>query len=216
MIAQYSLLIVQGIAVTFIAWISAMTLSVLVGTCFGMLSCRYVSSPLIVWAIRVYAFITKGIPAYVQILIAYFMLPALLGVQIPGFVASVGALAVCSSGYVTEIIRAGINAVPIGQYDACIALGYSYGTLMRRIIMPQAMKNVAPALFGECEKLLKSTSLLATIGITEITRAGMNIISRELNPVPVYLMIAGIYLLYAACIQAALWYVEGRLVYGDR
>lgn len=216
MIAQYGLLLAQGITITLATWICAMTLSILIGVCFGILSCRYASSAFTMRLIRVYTFITKGIPAYVQILIAYFMLPALLGIQIPGFIAAVGALAICSSGYVTEIIRAGINAVPIGQYDACRALGYSYTALMRRIIMPQALKNVAPALFGECEQLLKSTSLLATIGITEITRAGMNIISRELNPVPVYLTIALIYLLCAACVQAALWYAEGRMVYGDR
>lgn len=216
MISQYFLLIMQGIAVTLIAWLTAMALSLVIGTCLGILSSRYGSSLFTVRLIRVYTFITKGIPAYVQILIAYFMLPALLGIQIPGFIAAIGALALCSSGYVTEIVRAGINAVPMGQYDACMALGYSYTALMRRIIMPQALKNVAPALFGECEQLLKSTSLLATIGITEITRAGMNIISRELNPVPVYLTIAGIYLLCAACVQAALWYAEERLAYGER
>ena len=216
MIAQYGLLIAQGVFITLVAWICAMVVSILIGTYLGMLSCRYASSPFTMRCIRVYTFITKGIPAYVQILIAYFMLPALLGIQIPGLLAAVGALAICSSGYVTEIVRAGINAVPVGQYDACRALGYSYGALMRRIIMPQALKNVAPALFGECEQLLKSTSLLATIGITEVTRAGMNIISRELNPVPVYLTIAGIYLLCAACVQAVLWYAEGRMTYGER
>lgn len=216
MIAQYVLLIAQGIVVTLTAWIFAMTLSLLIGTCLGIFSCRYAASPLVMRLIRVYTFITKGIPAYVQILIAYFMIPALIGIEIPGFIAAISALAICSSGYVTEIIRAGINAVPVGQYDACMALGYSYGAMMRRIIMPQALKNMSPALFGECEQLLKSTSLLATIGITEVTRAGMNIISRELNPVPVYLMIAGIYLLCAACVQATLWYVEGRLGYGER
>ncbi len=207
----YTFLFVHGIAVTAAAWIVASCVSMLVGTVFGMLSCRYSAWPSLGGAIGVYTFVTKGIPAYVQILIAYFIIPSLLGIQIPGFVAATGALAFCSSGYVTEIVRAGINAVPAGQWDACAVLGYSFSATMGRIIMPQALANMAPALFGECEQLLKSTSLLATIGITELTRTGMNIISRELNPVPVYLAIACIYLLFSALLNIALRCVEGRL-----
>jgi len=82
--------------------------------------------------------------------------------------------------------------------------------------LPQTFKNITPALFGEFEQLLKSTSLLATIGITELTRTGMNIISRELNPVPVYLTIACIYLIFAAFVNLAVIYFERRLRYGQR
>jgi His/Glu/Gln/Arg/opine family amino acid ABC transporter permease subunit len=215
-LGMYTALFMQGIAVTLAAWIVASCVSLVIGACLGIMSCRYRRSVSGVRAIRVYTFIAKGIPAYVQILIAYFIVPALLGIQIPGFVAATIALAFCSSGYVTEIVRAGINAVPTGQWDACTVLGYSFSATMRRIIMPQAFKNMAPALFGECEQLLKSTSLLATIGITELTRTGMNIISRELNPVPVYLAIAGIYLLFAALLNVAMLYAEREVAYGQR
>jgi His/Glu/Gln/Arg/opine family amino acid ABC transporter permease subunit len=213
---MYTALFMQGIAVTLAAWIVASAVSLVIGTCLGIMSCRYRRSASGMRAIRVYTFIAKGIPAYVQILIAYFIIPSLLGIQIPGFVAATIALAFCSSGYVTEIVRAGINAVPTGQWDACTVLGYSLSATMRRIIMPQAFKNMAPALFGECEQLLKSTSLLATIGITELTRTGMNIISRELNPVPVYLAIAAIYLLFAALLNVAMLYAEREVAYGQR
>lgn len=167
----------------------------------GTLSCNRISSPTQSKIIRFYTFIAKGVPAYVQILIAYFVLPALIGIQIPGFFAACGALAFCSSGYVTEIIRSGINALPRGQWDACVVLGYSPAAALKRIIFPQLLRNTLPALMGELEQLLKSTSLFATIGVTELTRSGMNIISRELNPIPVYLTIAGIYLLFSALIQ---------------
>lgn len=213
---MYAALFAQGITVTITAWIVASCVSVIIGTIFGILSCRYRASSYGMRAIRVYTFITKGIPAYVQILIAYFIIPSLLGIQIPGFVAATLALALCSSGYVTEIVRAGINAVPVGQWNACAVLGYSLSTTMRRIIMPQAFKNMAPALFGECEQLLKSTSLLATIGITEVTRTGINIISRELNPVPVYLSIACIYLILSALLNIVLLYAERSVAYGQR
>ena len=217
MIYAYIPLLLKGVGITVAAWIITSSVSLLIGSIFGILSCRNIKSKSI-WIvfIRIYTFIAKGIPAYVQILIAYFLIPALLGINIPGFIAACGALAFCSSGYTTEIIRSGINAVPIGQWEACKALGYSTFSALKRIILPQTFKNITPALFGEFEQLLKSTSLLATIGITELTRTGMNIISRELNPVPVYLTIACIYLIFAAFVNLAVIYFERRLRYGQR
>src|SRR5271163_1331163 len=112
-LSQYAALIAQGIAVTLAAWCAASCVSLLVGSFLGIMSCRQIGSVSMMRAIRVYTFIAKGVPAYVQILIAYFILPSLLGISVPGFVAATGALALCSSGYVTEIVRAGINAVPV-------------------------------------------------------------------------------------------------------
>ncbi len=212
----YLPLLLQGTLITLAAWVIASICSLLIGTCLGILSCRQLVSPRWKPLIKVYTFITKGIPAYVQILIAYFVIPAALGINIPGFVAAVGALALCSSGYVTEIVRAGINTISRGQWDACFVLGYPMQATLRRIILPQAFKNIVPALFGECEQLLKSTSLLATIGITELTRTGMNIISRELNPITVYLTIAGIYLLCSALLQWLMTYTDKKVHYGYR
>lgn len=182
----------------------------------GILSCRYVASVRSSKAIRWYTFIAKGVPAYVHILIAYFVIPALFGITIPGFIAASGALAFCSSGYVTEIVRAGINTISRGQWEACFVLGYPMNQTLSCVILPQALKNVLPALFGELEQLLKSTSLLATIGISELTRTGMNIISRELNPIPVYLCIACIYLLLSALLQWISISAEKRVSYGYR
>lgn len=197
----YAPLLLQGSFMTCAAWIAAGTLSLILGTTLGILSCRHLASDRFIMMIRVYTFIAKGIPAYVQILIAYFVVPALLGIDIPGFLAAVIALGFCSSGYVTEIVRTGINAIPAGQWDACFVLGYPLQATLFRIILPQTFKNILPTLVGEFEQLLKSTSLLASIGITELTRTGMNIISRELNPAPVYLMIAVIYLIFSAFLQ---------------
>lgn len=213
---EYIPLILQGTAVTVGAWLVTSILSLSIGIALGIASCRTLAHPLLLISIRLYTFITKGIPAYVQILIAYFALPSLLGIQIPGFIAASGALALCSSGYVTEIVRSGINAIPRGQWDACTSLGYPLHATLYRIILPQALKNALSSLFGELEQLLKSTSLLATIGIMELTRSGMNIISRELNPVPVYLTIAGIYLLFSAILQIINLWAEKRLYRGYR
>lgn len=211
----YFPLLFRGTFVTLGAWIASGVISLMIGTFLGIMSCRYLVSPRWSTIVRGYTFIAKGIPAYVQILIAYFVIPALLGINIPGILASIGALAFCSSGYVTEIIRSGINTISRGQWDACFVLGYPMKVTLFRIILPQTIKNILPALFGELEQLLKSTSLLATIGITELTRTGMNIISRELNPIPIYLMIACVYLLFSAALQSIIIYTEKKSCYGE-
>src|SRR3989338_353727 len=112
------------------------------------------------------------------------------------------------------MIRSGINSVPVGQWEACKTLGYPIKAQLKRIILPQTFKNIGPALFGEFEQLLKSTSLLAAIGISELTRTGMNIISRQLNPIPVYLTIAAIYLVLSALLNLLAFKLEQRLQVG--
>lgn len=206
----YMPLVIKGASITLAAWLLASIVSFTLGTLLGILSSNKVSSKNLIKIIRSYTFITKGIPAYVQILLFYFAIPALLGINIPGFLAASMALAICSSGYVTEIIRAGINSVPNGQWDACLVLGYSQSQTLQRVIMPQATRIVFPALLGEFEQLIKSTALLATIGVTEMTRAGMNIISRELNPLPVYLIIALMYLLFSALLNLFMFYIQKK------
>lgn len=216
MLVAYIPLLLKGTLMTIGAWIASGAISFVVGTFIGIISCRYLA--LKRWRVvtKGYTFIAKGIPAYVQILIAYFVIPAFLGINIPGFLAAIGALAFCSSGYVAEIVRSGMNSISRGQWDACFVLGYPLKATLFRIILPQTFKNVLPALFGEFEQLLKSTSLLATIGITELTRTGMNIISRELNPIPVYLIIAGIYLFFSAVLHFIIIVIEKRIQHGCR
>ena len=213
---SYAPLLVQGTLMMLAAWLVAGTLSLIIGTIIGVMSCRYLASDRLILIIRIYTFIAKGIPAYVQILIAFFVFPALLGINVPAFIAAVGALAFCSSGYVTEIVRSGINTIPHGQWDACFVLGYPMKATLFRVILPQTFKNIIPTLLGELEQLLKSTSLLASIGITELTRTGMNIISRELNPIPVYLMIACIYLVFSALLQWIMISIEAKGHHGNR
>lgn len=213
-LSSYYFLICQGMAMTLVSWICAGLLSLIFGMLLGMMSCHRLATSWSSAVIRIYTFIAKGIPAYVQILIAYFVIPAALGLQLPAFAAAVGALVFCSTGYVTEIVRSGMNTIAPGQWDACFALGFSMPAMLRYIILPQAIKNIMPALLGEFEQLLKTTSLLATIGITELTRSGMNIISRELNPIPVYCMIACLYLIFSGVLQLLVAYIEYKGLYG--
>ena len=198
LLTTYGWLLTQGLLVTIGTWLLTGIFALLLGITLGVLSCQKWQAPWIYRFIRSYSFVAKGIPAYVQILIAYYLLPQLVGFQLSAFVCAVFALIFCSTGYLLEIVRGAVNAVPLGQWEAAQVLGYSPFCTVRYIVLPQAIVMVRQALIGEFEQLLKTTSLLATIGITELTYTATNIISRELNPLPVYGLIAGIYLLCSA------------------
>lgn len=198
MIAIYSRLLVQGAATTLGLWLAAGSISLTIGLGGGILVCSRLRLGRLQQLIGLYVFFARGIPAYVQLLIAYFVLPSILHVAISPAMATLIALGLCSGGYAIEIIRSGINAVPLGQWEAATVLGYSQTASLRYIILPQALRIILPALIGEYEQLLKSTALAATIGVFEITRTGMNIVSREFNPISVYMTIAIIYLLFSA------------------
>ena len=210
-ISTYWQLIFKGLQTTTAAWLWAGSTSLLVGCILGILSCNHLALRKTRFIIGFYTFIVKGIPAYVHILIAYFVVPSVLPLSLSGFSAATSALAFCSAGYVTEIVRSGINAIPTGQWQAAEVLGYSTWQTIYYIIAPQAFYVLISPLMGELEQLLKSTSLLGTIGVMELTRAGVNIISRELNPLPVYLLIACIYLVFSALLSFVLFCIERSL-----
>ena len=203
MIAAYSALLCKGALTTLLLWLAAGSISLCIGMVGGILSCRQFRLGLVQQLIGTYVFFARGIPAYVQLLLAYFVVPSVLHIDISPTMAAIVALGLCSGGYVIEIIRSGINAVAIGQWEAATVLGYSPIASLRYIILPQAMRIILPALIGEYEQLLKSTALAATIGVLETTRTGINIVSREFNPIPVYITIAGVYLLFSLLFNIA-------------
>lgn len=216
MLYTYRLLIMHGFFMTIGAWICTAVISLTIGIVLGLLSAQQITPQPIRWLIRLYTFIAKGIPAYVQILIAYFVLPEITGISLSQFFSATIALAFCSSGYVIDIVRSGIQTIAQGQWDACFVLGYSKKDTLVRVIAPQVFYPMLPALVGELEQLLKSTSLFATIGIMELTRTGMNIISREMNPIPIYLFIAGVYLFCSFFLTLLQSLISKRGAYGTR
>src|SRR5579871_5332289 len=120
----YLPLIASGLGKTIVIWLITTMGSLTVGSLLGLLTSARVAPRALRVGIRLYAFIARGIPAYVQILIAYFVIPAMLGLQISAVVSACGALIFCSSGYVIEVIRSGLRSIPEGQWDAAYVLGY--------------------------------------------------------------------------------------------
>jgi His/Glu/Gln/Arg/opine family amino acid ABC transporter permease subunit len=198
----YLPLFLQGAFVTIIAWFIVGFFSFWLGLFLGILSCDFLVLIRMRKIISCYTFIARGIPAYVQLLIGYYVLPDLLGISCSAFGTACATLIFCSSGYTTEIIRSGINAISKGQWEAAMALGYTPLRAIRYIILPQVFKLILSPLFGEFEQLLKSTSLFSVIGVAELTFTAQNIVSRELTPLPIYGILG---LLYLSCSSFLLW-----------
>lgn len=188
-------------------------LSLIFGLIFGIFSSQRLRVPGASAVIEVFTFVLRAVPFYVQLLIVYFVIPELLGYHIEPFAASVWALGMCSAGYVAQIVRGGINSIPDSQWEAAFAVGLSYQQTLRLIILPQVIRHILPAINNELDSLLKSTSVVSSIGMLELTRMGMNAVSREMEPVPIYLAVAGLYLVMSAVFNAVTRLLEKRISY---
>ena len=140
-----------------------------------------------------YTSVFRGIPLIVLLFIAYFATPQLTGFKISMFGASVLTLGLNGSATVSETLRGGIEGVDAGQYDASRALALPYTTMMARIIIPQALRSVAPALVNEVITVLKSSSLVATIGLMDMMRAAQSVQALTYRAFEPFLVVAVVY-----------------------
>ena len=140
-----------------------------------------------------YVEVVRGTPLLVQILFIYFVLPT-FGLFLPAFTSGVIALTLNAAAYIGEIIRAGIISIDAGQMEAARSLGMSYAQAMRRIILPQTFRRVVPPLTNESIALLKDSSLVSVIGLTELARSGQELASRYAAPLTVWPVVALFYL----------------------
>lgn len=147
-------------------------LCILLGLCLGIILALFkISSNFLLNCIaNTYISIIRGTPLLLQLVFVYYALPQLLNINIDMFYSILIALSVNSSAYVAEIIRSGINSVDKGQFDAAKALSIPYLPMMRDIVLPQAMKNVLPALVNEVVNLVKESAIISIIGELDILR----------------------------------------------
>lgn len=204
-------LLMQGAAKTLQLWFGSFFIALSVGTIWGILRSNQLRGPILGKLLDGVTFVLRGIPFYVQMLIAYFVLPDLLGINVSATTASICSLGLCSAGYVSQIIRGGVNVIPKGQWEAAKVLGYSSMNTLRYIILPQTLRNALPSLSGEFDQLLKTTSVISAIGVLDLTGAARNIIAREINPMTMYMTIACIYLLMSSMLNILSAALERRL-----
>ena len=158
---------------------------------------------------NLYVTIIRGTPVILQLMIIYYVVFKSVNINI--IIVGILAFGINSGAYVSEIIRAGINSISKGQMEAGFALGLKYGEVMRYIILPQAIRNILPALGNEFITLLKETSVGAYIGIAELTKASDIIASRTYDYFFPLILIALIYLLMTYSLSKLVNKLERRL-----
>lgn len=193
-----------SLQITFIA--ACMGLSL--GTVLGFAETSRVR--FIPFAIGIYVTLFRGTPMLIQILFVYYVLPQ-FGLSLEPFWAASLAIGLNSSAYISQIIRAGIHAVPTGQIEAAQTLGFTSLKTIRHIIFPQALRMTLPALGNELVTLVKDSSLASIIGVMELTKEASVIRSRTYDAFSILLAVAIIYLILTATLSFCLKKYEKSL-----
>lgn len=188
--------ILEGLGNTLVISLFAVIIGIIIGIVVALIRTNYEKNGRMKLAnsiAKFYVNVVRGTPVILQLMIIYYVIFETVDIDI--VLVGILAFGINSGAYVSEIIRAGINSVPSGQMEAGYALGLKYGQVMRYIILPQALKNILPALGNEFITLIKETSVGAYIGIVELTKASDIIASRTYDYFFPLFIIAIIYLI---------------------
>jgi His/Glu/Gln/Arg/opine family amino acid ABC transporter permease subunit len=145
------------------------------------------------WLATIYVEFFRGVPLVMVIFWFWFVIPTLLGRSLPEYAVALTAFVIFEAAYLGEIVRAGIQSVARGQAEAATACGLGHAQTMCHVILPQALRNMLPALVTQFIVLLKDTSLASIIGYVDLTKAAQIVNNREIRPFELYLFIALVY-----------------------
>ncbi|MEW6178656.1 MAG: amino acid ABC transporter permease [Chloroflexota bacterium] len=180
-----------------------------------------------IWLLRgiftVYVEIIRGIPVLVQLLFWYFAFPPIiqnLGTTLnnaalinykadPNFMAILG-LTICYAAYMSEVYRAGIQSIPKGQMEAARSLGMTYFQAMRYVILPQAIRVILPPVGNEFITLLKDTSLISVVAVSDLTRRGREFMASNFIPIQPWIMVSLLYLVMTLISARIVHYIEQK------
>lgn len=208
--------LIRGLGNTLLIAVLAVLLGIVVGFLVAIIRAthdKHGGLNILNFICKVYLTIWRGTPTMVQLLIMYYIILVSLNSKIA---VAVIAFGLNSAAYVAEIVRSGIMAVDEGQFEAGRSLGLNYGQTMRLIILPQAFKNVLPALANEFITLLKETSISGYIAIPDLTKGGDLIRSQTYDPFLPLFGVAIIYLVIVMILTAGVHKLEMRLRTNER
>lgn len=187
----YHGVLLQGLATTLVVSASAIAIGLIAGLllAFGLMSPYRV----VRWPCGVYRSFWRGTPILLQLLLVYYLLPE-IGVDVPPVIAAILALAMNTTAFQAEIFRSGLAHVPSGQSEAARMLGMNRWTIRRRILIPQMFRLILPPLTNEVITILKNSSLVSVIAVTELMRVSQQISAQTFDPLATYLAAGAIYL----------------------
>jgi len=203
--------ILDGVVTTIKISLWSLIIALALGLVVGLM--RISSNPALKKLALVYVEVIRGTPLLVQIFIVYFFIGTVLDLE--RFTAGVIALSVFTAAYVAEIVRSGIQSIPRGQMEAARSLGMNYPKAMIYVILPQAFKQTLPPLAGQFINLIKDSSLVSVISITDLTKAGREVVSGSFAPFEVWFTVAALYLLLTSTLSWAIQTLENKLAASD-
>jgi polar amino acid transport system permease protein len=197
----------DGILVTFQVTVGAILVSLVLGLIVGL--GRLARHPLVNGLASLYVEVIRGIPLLVQIFYIYYALGRI--VHIPDLYSAVIAMAVCYGAYMGEIFRAGIQSIPPGQTEAASSLGMTRTQALRYVILPQAIRVVLPPIGNEFIALLKDSSLVSILAVSDLLRRGREFASETFSYFETYTMVALIYLILTLFFSKLIGLMEQRI-----
>ncbi|RKN85910.1 ABC transporter substrate-binding protein/permease [Paenibacillus ginsengarvi] len=205
--------ILKGVYVTLLFTFVSALLGLIWGVVLSLFKISGVK--LLQWFATAYTSVFRGTPLLVQLTIIYYATPQLLHYDIPALLAAGLAFGLNSAAYLSETIRGGIMAVDKGQREAAISLGIPYRKMMVRIIFPQALRHILPALVNEFVALLKESSLVSVIGVTELMRRADVVRASTFRAFEALLLVAAIYYVLVLILTSLARMLERRLRRSD-
>lgn len=190
-------ILIPGLVYTLPLAFVSFAIALVIATAVALI--QYARVPVLRQLARFYIWVVRGTPLLVQLYVVFFGLPD-FGIVLDPLPTAVLVLSINTGAYSAETMRAALESVPVGQLEAGYCVGMSYLQVMRRIVLPQALRTAFPPLSNELIALVKDTSLAANIMVAEMFRATQEIVSREWVTMPLYLEVAAIYLLFSTAL----------------
>ena len=197
----------DGILVTFQVTIAAIILSLVIGLFTGL--GRISKNRILNGIASLYVEVIRGIPLLVQLFYIYFALGRI--VNVPAMASAIIAMSVCYGAYMGEIFRAGIESIPKGQMEAARSLGMTSAQAMRHVILPQAIKTILPPIGNEFVALLKDSSLVSILAVSDLLRRGREFAAASFNYFETYTMVALVYLIITLFLSKLISIMEDRV-----
>lgn len=210
---KYGSFFLTGLKNTILISIIGVVFGAVFGAMFALMKISRIKP--LKWLAAAYIEFIRGTPLLVQVFLVYFGTTAVLGLDISAFICGAIALVINCAAYIAEIIRAGINAVDNGQMEAARSLGLNYSQTMKNVIMPQAIKNILPALGNEFVTVIKESSIISVIGVSEIMFNAQVVQGASFDPFTPLLVAAILYFILTFTLSRIMNVFEGRMKISD-
>lgn len=208
LVMKYMPFLLRGLEYTLIVSIAAIAIAVCVGVLLSLL--RLTKNKILNGFVNIYVSFVRGTPVIVQIFIIYYVI-AMMGIDVSALLSGIIALSLNSGGFMSEIIRGGLSAIPQGQYESALALGMPKRKIWLRIIFPQVFNTVTPQLTSEFINVIKVSPMLSIISVVELTRAAQRLVTQTYVTLPFYIAIGIMYFIVCALLEEVVKYQERKV-----